>query len=331
MRVVTLEEHYSAPQIVKRIDPTVISRRGFRPRKAPPAGHVNPLDLLPEIGQARLKSMDDTGITVQVLSPSGPGPELLTGAEGAVLARELNDHLATAIANEPRRFAGFAGLPMANPAACGPELKRSVKELGFHGALINGTTDGRFLDHPSYEELLAAASELDVPLYIHPSLPPAAVHEAYYSGLPGGTERTLACPAWGWHSEVAIHVLRMVFAGTLDKHRQLKLIVGHMGEMLPVMLARIDDVSAFDVGHLTRPPSRQIVEQVWITTSGVFTQPPFIAALQTFGVDRIMFSVDYPYSHNIQGRAFLDQCALSPVDMAKLTHGNADALLRLKA
>jgi uncharacterized protein len=219
MRVVTLEEHYSAPQIVKRIDPTVISRRGFRPRKAPPAGHVNPLDLLPEIGQARLKSMDDTGITVQVLSPSGPGPELLTGAEGAVLARELNDHLATAIANEPRRFAGFAGLPMANPAACGPELKRSVKELGFHGALINGTTDGRFLDHPSYEELLAAASELDVPLYIHPSLPPAAVHEAYYSGLPGGTERTLACPAWGWHSEVAIHVLRMVFAGTLDKHR----------------------------------------------------------------------------------------------------------------
>lgn len=101
-----------------------------------------------------------------------------------------------------------------------------------------------------------------------------------------------------------------------------------MGEMLPVMLARIDDVSAFDVGHLTRPPSRQIVEQVWITTSGIFTQPPFIAALHTFGVDRIMFSVDYPYSHN---GAFLDQCALSPSRHGQLTHGNADALLRLQA
>jgi predicted TIM-barrel fold metal-dependent hydrolase len=331
MRVVALEEHYIAPQIVKRVDPAVISRRGFRPRKPPPAGHVNPLDLLPEIGGTRLKSMDDTGITMQVLSPSGPGPDLVAGAQGVILTREMNDHLAAAIANEPRRFAGFAALPMANPEACAPELRRSINELGFRGALINGTTDGRFLDHPSYDDLLATAVELDVPIYIHPNLPPAAVHEAYYSGLPGGTERTLSAPAWGWHSEVAIHILRMVFAGTLDKHSKLKLIIGHMGEMLPVMLARIDDVSAFDVTHLMRLPSRQIVEQVWITTSGVFTQPPFLAALQTFGIDRIMFSVDYPFSPNVRGRAFLDQCALSPADMAKLTHGNADALLRLNA
>jgi uncharacterized protein len=279
MRVVALEEHYTAPQIVKLIDPAVINGRGFRPRKPPPAGHVNPLELLPEIGATRLKAMDEAEISMQVLSPSGPGPELVAGAGGAALAREMNDHLAAAIANEPRRFAGFAALPMASPEACGAELRRCVNDLGFHGALINGTTDGRFLDHPSYDELLATAVKLDVPLYLHPSLPPPSVHETYYSGLPGGTERVLATAAWGWHSEVAIHVLRLVFAGTLDKHRKLKLIIGHMGEMLPVMLARIDEVSAFDAGHLTRPPSRQIVEQVWITTSGVFTQPPFLAAL----------------------------------------------------
>jgi predicted TIM-barrel fold metal-dependent hydrolase len=331
MRVVALEEHYNALQIVKRIDPTVISRRGFRARRPPPAGRVNPLDLLPEIGETRLKSMDDTGITMQVLSWSGPGPDLVAGAAGIALTREMNDHLAAAIADKPRRFAAFAGLPMASGEACGPELRRCVKELGFHGALVNGMTDGRFLDHPTYDELLAAAVELDVPIYIHPSLPPAAVHEAYCSGLPEGTDRALSTSAWGWHSEVAVHILRMVFAGTLDKHRRLKLIIGHMGEMLPVMLARIDDMSALYTGHLTRSPSCQIVEQVWITTSGVFTQPPFIAALQTFGIDRIMFSVDYPYSRNAQGETFLEQCALSPADMAKLTHGNADALLRLTA
>ena len=106
---------------------------------------------------------------------------------------------------------------------------------------------------------------------------------------------------WGWHSEVAIHVLRMVFAGTLDKHPKLKLIIGHMGEMLPVMLARIDEVSALDIGHLKRPISRTILDQVWITTSGIFNQPPFIAALQTFGIDRIMFSVDYPFAPDAQG------------------------------
>ena len=141
----------------------------------------------------------------------------------------------------------------------------------------------------------------------------------------------LSTAAWGWHSEVAIHVLRMVLAGTLDKHRKLKLIIGHMGEMLPVMLARIDEVSALDTGHLKRPPSRQILDQVWITTSGIFSQPPFIAALQTFGIDRIMFSVDYPYAPDAMGRKFLNECALAPADMAKLAHGNADALLKLKA
>jgi predicted TIM-barrel fold metal-dependent hydrolase len=109
------------------------------------------------------------------------------------------------------------------------------------------------------------------------------------------------------------------------------MIIGHMGEMLPVMLARIDEVSAADAGHLKRKPSATIIEQVWITTSGIFSQPPFIAALQTFGIDRIMFSVDYPFAPDARGRDFLDEVALSPADMAKLTHGNADALLKLKA
>ena len=104
-----------------------------------------------------------------------------------------------------------------------------------------------------------------------------------------------------------------------------------MGEMLPVMLARADDVFALDIGHLQRPISRAILDQVWLTTSGIFTEPPFLAAQMTFGIDRIMFSVDYPYAANAKGRAFLDRLALAPADMAKLTHGNADALLKLKS
>ena len=186
--------------------------------------------------------------------------------------------------------------------------------------MINGTTDGRFLDHPSYDGLLAEAVSLDVPIYIHPHLPPESVQKAYYSDLPDGADRVLATAGWGWHSEVAIQVLRMVMAGTFEKHPKLKIIIGHMGEMLPVMLARIDEVSALDIGHLKRLPSKQILDQVWITTSGIFSQPPFIAALQTFGIDRIMFSVDYPFAPNERGRDFLDQVSLSPT-----RHGQADA------
>jgi uncharacterized protein len=329
MRVVALEEHFTVPALVKRIDPAVIKARGFVPRKPPKSG-PSPMELAPEIGDIRLKSMDDTGITLQVLSNTGPGPDLVPGADGVAMARELNDHLAEACARHPARFAGFAALPLQSPEACADELARCVKQFGFLGALVNGTTEGRFLDHPSYDGLLAAAVELDVPIYIHPHIPPAPVREAYYSGFDPGVGRVLATAAWGWHSETAIHVLRMVIAGTLDKHPKLKIIIGHMGEMLPMMLARIDVVSAQEIDYLKRPISRAILDQVWITTSGIFTEPPFLAALQTFGIDRIMFSVDYPYAPNQAGRRFLDRVSLSPADMAKLCHGNADALLKLK-
>jgi uncharacterized protein len=329
MRVVALEEHFTVPALVGRIDRDAISRRGFQPRKLPKTG-PNPLELLPEIGERRLKSMDEAGITMQVLSNTGPGPDLVPGLEGIAIAREMNDHLATAAARHPKRFAGFAVLPMQSPDAVAAELARAVRELGFAGALINGTTEGRFLDHPSYDALLAAAVELDVPIYVHPHLAPEPVRRAYYSDLPDGASRVLEAAGWGWHSETAIQILRLVLSGALDRHRRLKLIIGHMGEMLPMMMARADEVFALDIEHLARPISRTILDQVWLTTSGIFTEPPFLAALMTFGIDRVMFSVDYPYAPNAKGRAFLDRLSLAPADMAKLCHGNADALLKLK-
>src|SRR5215470_7943841 len=208
MRTVAIEEHFTVPALTRRIDAAAISRRGFRKRTLPPSG-PNPLEFLPEIGERRLQAMDDAGITVQVLSNTGPGPDLLPGPAGIAMAREMNDHLAAAIAHHPDRFAGFAVLPMQSPGACAVELVRSVKELGFLGALINGTTEGRFLDHPSYDSLLAAAVDLDVPIYVHPHLAPEPVRQAYYSELPQGASQVLEAAGWGWHSETAIHVLRL--------------------------------------------------------------------------------------------------------------------------
>jgi len=330
MRVVALEEHFSAPALSQRIAKDIIARRGFRPRKLSP-GAPNPMELLPEIADIRLKSMDDAGVTVQVLSNAGPGPDLLPGADGIALAREVNDHLAAAIARHPTRFAGFAALPLQSPDATPAELRRAVKELGFLGAMVNGTTEGRFLDHPSYDGLLATAVELDVPIYIHPHIPPESVRQAYFSELPEGAGRVLETAGWGWHSETAVHLLRMVVAGTLDRHPKLKIIIGHMGEMLPMMMARADQVFRHDIEHLKRPITQAVHDQVWITTSGIFDQPPFIAALQTFGIDRIMFSIDYPFAPNAAGRKFLNNVELAPSDKVKLSHGNADALLKLKA
>jgi predicted TIM-barrel fold metal-dependent hydrolase len=329
MRTVALEEHFAVPSIAGRIDKAVLARRGYRPR-TPPKDAPSPLELLAEVGERRLKSMNDAGISVQVLSNSGPGPDLVAGPDGVAMARETNDQLAKIVADRPDRFAGFAALPLQSPDVAAKELSRAVKELGFVGAMVHGTTEGRFLDHASFDQILAAAEELDVPIYIHPHIPPEPVRQAYFSDLPTGAGRVLETAGWGWHSETAIHVLRMVVAGTLDRHRRLKLIIGHMGEMLPMMLDRADQVFALDVDHLQRPVSRTVLDQVWITTSGIFNEPPFLAALLTFGIDRIMFSVDYPYAPDALGRKFLERISLSPGDMEKLTHGTADALLKLK-
>ncbi len=330
MRVVALEEHFTVPELVKRIDPAVVKARGFIPRQMP-KDRANPMDLVKEIGEVRLKSMDDTGITLQVLSNTGPGPDLVPGPDGVAMARAMNDYLADACKRHPDRFAGFAVLPLCSAEACAAELTRCVDELGFLGALVNGTTEGRFLDDPVYDDLLAQAVKLDVPIYLHPHIPPPSVLKAYYAGLTDGASRLISTAAWGWHQETAVHLLRLVLAGTLDKHPKLKIVIGHMGEMIPVMLARMDAVSSLDIGHLQRKISETVLDQTWITTSGIFTQPPFLAALQTFGIDRIMFSVDYPYAPNQAGRRFLDQVSLSPSDKVKLCHANADALLKLKA
>ena len=329
MRVVALEEHFTVPALVARIDKAVIQGRGFRPRKSSPSG-PNVMELAAEIGPRRLAYMDEAGIAVQVLSNTGPGPDLVPGPDGIAMAREMNDHLAAAIARHPTRFAGFAVLPMQSPEAAVTEFRRCVKDLKFVGVNINGTTEGRFLDHPSYDGILATAVELDVPVYIHPHLAPEPVRKAYFSDIEPGAARVLEAAGWGWHQETAIHILRLVLSGALDRHPKLRLVIGHMGEMLPVMLARIDEVFALDIEHLKRPISATILDQVWLTTSGIFSEPPLLAAMLTFGIDRIMFSVDYPYAPNAKGRAFLDRISLSPADMAKLCHANADALLKLK-
>ena len=154
------------------------------------------------------------------------------------------------------------------------------------------------------------------------------MRSAYYGNLPSNSGAVLEAAGWGWHSETAIHVLRLVLSGTLDRHPKLKMIIGHMGEGLP-HAGSCDQVFEAYIPHLSRPISKAIIDQVWLTTSGMFSEPPFLACLLTFGIDRIMYSVDYPYAPNERGHAFLQSLPLSPADLAKVAHGNADRLLRL--
>ncbi len=330
MRIIALEEHFSFPLISGRIPKEILAVRGLQdPADAPPRiQEAN--QKLPEIGKLRLDLMDQSGISLQVLSYAGPGAELLPADEGIVFAQDYNNALAEKIALNPSRFAGFAHLPMATPEDAAIELERAVKQLGFCGAMICGTINTLFLDDPKFAPVLAKAQQLDVPLYLHPAVPPPGIQDIYYKRLPKDVSSTLATAGFGWHAETAIHILRLVGSGTLDSFPKLQLIIGHLGEMLPFMMARTEGMLNKEMRNSERSLSEILKTQVNITTSGMFTVLPFALTLGIFGTDRLLFSVDYPYAENEKGKQFLDQLNISTEDFEKLTHGNAERLLKIK-
>jgi uncharacterized protein len=287
---------------------------------------------LADITSERLQSMDDNGISMQILSVTGPGADLLDAADAPLFAKEYNDSIARQIKNHTSRFGAFAHLPVGVPEAAADELERTVKSYGFKGALINGLTNNEFLDNPKFSPIFQRAEQLGVPIYLHPGMPPQAVIDAYYSGLPKYAGMLLSIAGWGWHSETAIHVLRLFASGIFDRYPKLKLIIGHMGEMIPMMMVRCDN--AFRPGQAginQRTLIDTLQQQVHITTSGLFTLPPLITAIDTFGIDNIMFSIDYPFSTNEQGSAYIEMIKnkLGEEQLNKIAHTNADALLNL--
>jgi predicted TIM-barrel fold metal-dependent hydrolase len=325
MRIVTLEEHVSFPGITDQIPNEIAAEHGQI------SGIMQQVTRkLGDVTGERLQSMDAAGVSTQVLSVSGLGADILSPKDGPDFSRKYNDLLAEKISNHKGRFAAFAHLPTTAPAEAAKELERTVKEHNFVGALINGMTKDKFLDDQEFAPILEKAQELDLPIYLHPGLPPKAVADIYYSNLPKQAGMILSIAGWGWHSETALHILRLIASGTLDKYPRLKLIIGHMGEMLPVMMARCDNtLRVGGAGVNQRSVSRTLREQVHITTSGIFTQPPLVAAIDTFGIDNILFSVDYPFSENQQAIDFLNNIKLPAAQVEQIAHGNADRLLKL--
>jgi predicted TIM-barrel fold metal-dependent hydrolase len=327
MRVVTLEEHISFPEMAGKIPKKALGGFGQSERMQ------QLIAKLADITGERLNSMDANGISMQVLSVDSSGANLLSQEDGPAFATMYNDLIAQRISNQTTRFSAFAHLPMTAPVAAADELERAVKEYNFRGAMIRGLTNDKFLDQPEFAPIFERAEKLDVPIYLHPGLPPKGIADIYYSGLPNhsGMAEALACYGWGWHSETALHVLRLLYSGIFDKYPKLNLIIGHMGEMLPMMMARSE--RAFKPGNggaNQRSLTDTFHQQVHITTSGFFTQPPLKIALDTFGIDNIMFSVDYPFSTNEMGMEFLNAIELSDEQVGKIAHGNADKLLKLQ-
>jgi 2,3-dihydroxybenzoate decarboxylase len=310
--IIALEEHYQDAEM-KRLS------------RGPGAG-PDIVERLDDVGALRLKEMDESGIDFQVLSHSIPGLQGVDAESGPALARRVNDRLYETVRAHPDRFAGFAALPTANPRAAADELERTVTKLGFKGAMINGLTGGVFHDDERFWPIYERAAALDVPIYIHPAVPQQAVVEAYYKGYvekhPG-----LLRAGWGFTVETATQGIRFVLSGVFDAHPGLKVIIGHLGEGLPFYLWRISYGLRQSMSEKT---FREIFcEHFWITTSGFFSDPALVCCMMEMGIDRILFSVDYPFMDNPPGAEWIKTLPVCAEDREKLLNGNARRLLKL--
>ncbi|GAA5144840.1 amidohydrolase family protein [Microbacterium pseudoresistens] len=289
------------------------------------------MEVLGDLGAGRLADMDRWGIDMQVLGHTNMQMIGLDEEQERVLVTEANNELAEVIRAHPDRFAGWAVLPMRDPVAAIHELQRVVRTPGICGVMVNGAaqTGGVFLDDARYRPLLRAAAENQIPIYIHPGFPPPAVNAAYHEGFSPAVTLSLMSSGWSWHAETGLHALRLMLAGVFDELPDLQIVIGHMGEMMPFMLGRMEMWFPRQTTGLDRTIGDYFRENFYITTSGFFDPAPLQCALSTIGADRILFAVDYPYSRNEEARAFLDHLGIARSDLEKITHRNAERLLKL--
>ena len=282
-----------------------------------------------DVSEMRLAVMDECGVVMQVLSsPNSYIHRIQDVAEATNVAKKSNDALAETVAKHPTRFAGFASLAIQDPALAADELERCVTQLGFKGALISVNLVGDNLDHDRYRILWERSEALNAPLYIHPS---------------GKTDVNSDCleiqgSAWNWGVEVGTTALRVIFSGIFDRCPKATLIIGHLGEMIPYALWRLENkwnqtftgVNAdADLPYKRRTefsPTYYIKRNLMITTSGHFSEDALICAVNSFGADRIMFSADYPNERIEDAAEFIEKARISEEDRNKICYENAQNL-----
>jgi predicted TIM-barrel fold metal-dependent hydrolase len=282
-------------------------------------------ERLADLAETRLALMDETGVDMQVLSLTTPGLNNL-GDHGVDLASRVNDLLAETVVGNSTRFQALAVLPSANPDAAARELERAVKTLGAKGAILYGRVGAKNLDDAIFEPTFTCAAELGVPLLIHPQIPQGSIRDAYYGGFARPVDLALSTFGLGWHYEAGIQFVRVVLGGLFDRHPSLQVILGHWGELVIFYLERLAMLDR--VSGLKKPFVEYVRSNLYLTASGMFNASYLQQAVDAVGIDRILFSTDFPYQYRPGGdaRRFLESLPFDTTNKANFAHKNWERL-----
>jgi gamma-resorcylate decarboxylase len=301
----------------------------FDPPPANPEAKGEVRRRLLDVGEERLQEMDASGIAYALLSVTAPGVQAIPDPDEAVkLARQANDATAEIVAANPTRYGGMVSLPMQDPQAAITELERCTAELGFPGIMVNGFTntpdgDGAwYYDHERYLPFWEAVESLGVPFYLHPRNPLPA-NQGIYDGHP-----ELTGSVWMFTVETATHALRLMTSGLFDRYPNLKICLGHYGETLTFNMWRIEHRISY-MGNLRkfkRPLGDYLRNNFWVTTTGNHHTPALNNAVTELGIDRVLFSSDYPYESMREAANWFDNAEISEADRRQIGHDNARRL-----
>ena len=316
---VSLEDHFVSPVLQQDDVADTLQLHQF-------SGPI--LERVTEVGPKRIQAMEEGHVRLQIVSHI---PVVLS----LTSCRAANDQLCDKIRQHRPRFAGFATLPVSEPKSIPDELERCVRSLNFHGALIPNHANGAFYDGPEYHAMWQTAERLGVPVYLHPCPPSSRNSPSFQGSYSGDVSFAIGTHAWDWHASCGLHFVRLYASGLFDLFPKLKVVLGHLGELIPFMIGRIERKLALtaDAALWKASFSEVYKRNVWITTSGMFDIEPFELVLKTTSIDRIMFSVDYPFESTLQSWQFMEKIRLSGLvsgpEFSKIAHGNAERLLGL--
>lgn len=331
MKIIGLEEHVVLPEIQEAWARTP----GVRQGPATGVGDDPNSRRLRDFGDMRLRDMEDQGVEMQVLALASPGVQNLLPADAVAVARAVNDRLASIVRGRPDKFQAFAAIPTPSPKDAAAELERAVTRLGLCGAMLYGRTGDVKPESRVFDDLYATAARLRVPLYFHPQTIPPIVSQAYYAGIGEGFDQGFAGAGIGWYYDLGVQMLRMIYTGVFDRYPNLQVIIGHWGE---VVLFYLDHVGLLKSGpNNERPLIDYFKRNFWITGSGTQSDRYLRWTAEAIGVERMMYSTDYPYTFGTgdqfvetsggRGRSFLEQAPFTPAQKLAVASGNWQQLM----
>ncbi len=288
------------------------------------------VERLLDLGEPRIRHMDETGIDKAILALTSPGAQpLLDLAEAKSIASHANDLLAEQVAARPDRYIGMTTVAPQDPKWSASEIARGAK-LGFKGVQINSHTQGEYLDAPKFDPIFRALADAGQPLYIHPATPPdSMIGPMLEAGLDGAI--------FGFGVDTGMHLLRLITTGIFDRYPDLQIMVGHAGEALPYWAYRLDYMHQASVRSKRyarlKPLQKTILEylrsNVLITTSGMAWAPAILFAQQVLGEDRVMYAMDYPYQYVADEVRTHDLLDIPMATKRKLMQTNAERWFKL--